>query len=153
MERLSDSHIYSAIVLMQQDVAIPKYINRNLVAIGTITEIDDIESINIYLVDIITGMVIHHTYHSNSAGPLNMVLCENFLVYSYWNKKSYRTEVSVIELYETTIDWDSTSFSSYEGITPIVYQQTFEVNFPVSTLGITQTRRGITTHNILCKYS
>lgn len=152
LEKLCDSHIHSAIRLTAADIALPKYINRNLIAVGTLTLDDDVESINIYLIDGITGAIIHHTFHPHSSSPLHMVLCENFLVYSYWNKRTYRTEVSVLELYEKEVDWNSTSFSSFSGIQPHVYQQSFEVNFYVTSLGVTQTRRGISTFNILCKF-
>jgi len=149
MEVVSSSspHVFSAVRLVSDDSPLPKYLTPTLIAVGTKSP----EGMGIYLIDSVNGNVIHHTIHADGSGPLHMVLAENFLVYTYWNKKSYRTEASVIELYEKELDWKSKSFSAWTAEAPQVYQQSFvlPLSMSVSAVGISQTRQGITTYNIL----
>jgi len=143
----SSPFVFSAVRLVSDELPLPKYLTPTLIAVGTKGR----EGLGIYLIDSVNGRVIHHTVHPDGSGPLHMILVENFLVYSYRNKKSYRTEISVIELYEKELDWDSTSFSAWTAEAPQIYQQSFvlPLSMSVSAIGVTQTRQGITTYNIL----
>jgi len=130
-----------------------------LVAIATIKQSDvplD-NSVNIYLVDTITGSVIYHTYHDHCSGGHNnniyIVQSENFIVYHYWNIKFHRYEVSVLELFEKQLDWKSTTFSSFDNISPIVLQQSYVFPSGVKAMQVTKTARGISTKAILVALS
>jgi len=53
-----------------------------------------------YLLDGVTGAVVHSAVHKRARGPVHVVHSENWLVYSYFNEKMRRTEVASYELYE-----------------------------------------------------
>eukprot|EP00003_Mantamonas_plastica_P028367 TRINITY_DN6400_c0_g1_i1.p1 TRINITY_DN6400_c0_g1~~TRINITY_DN6400_c0_g1_i1.p1 ORF type:complete len:201 (-),score=61.09 TRINITY_DN6400_c0_g1_i1:6-608(-) len=65
------------------------------------------------------------------------------------NLRSHRFEMSVVELYEPEVDWDNTTFSSMERHRVIGEQQSFVIPFGVQSMGISTTRLGITTKNLL----
>ena len=99
---------------------------------------------------------------------MSMVRFENWLVYSYWNSKSKKTEVGVLTAYEGAIDkselnpWTSRSpnatgsgesFSSYHATSQaagaIIMERLYEMSTGVRTLGVTTTAKGITSKNVL----
>ena len=57
-------------------------------------------SITLYLLDGVTGQILHSANHKRATGPVNMVLSENWVVYSYWAAKMHRTEVTSVEMYQ-----------------------------------------------------
>jgi hypothetical protein len=97
--------IFSA-VRLAGDRAVPKYINRNLLAIVTQKEASNpIDSeLDVYLIDEVTGSVIYHTFHRSCGGPVSIVQSENWVVYNYWNSKTLKQEISVLELYDRNFD-------------------------------------------------
>ena len=81
-----------------------------------------IASLMVYLADVVTGAVVYQTSHRHACGPVNIVLSENWVVvsgpgfvchhtqkdtvsaplqYTYFNVKSRRVEVAVMEMYDT----------------------------------------------------
>ena len=80
-----------------------KFLNPNILAILTkSTEESNIEAmaITFYLIDGVTGQMLHNANHKRSTGPVNIVLAENWVVYSYWAAKMHRTEITAVELYQ-----------------------------------------------------
>lgn len=49
---------------------------------------------NVHLVDVVSGGVVATIAHRRARGPINIVHSENWLVYSYFNDKVRRTEIS-----------------------------------------------------------
>lgn len=60
---------------------------------------------NIYLVDVVKGSILHHAIHENvgSSHPVRIAQIENLVVYHFWsennNEKGY--VIVVYELYES----------------------------------------------------
>lgn len=133
-----------------------KYVNPNLIAIMTqsTTGSDCLPeySINIYLVDGITGALVHSVYHPKSRDPTNMVHSENWLVYSYYNTKYRRTEVSSLELFEGSTQANSTAFSSLSrsAIKPrVIEHKTFIFPSGINAMIDTNTLRGMTNKHLI----
>ena len=47
-----------------------------------------------------TGKLIYRVRHAASRGPVHAVLCDNWVVYHYWNIRAARYEMSVLELFD-----------------------------------------------------
>lgn len=56
--------------------------------------------LNIYLVDVVSGTVVFAMNHRRVKGPIQIVHSENWLVYSFYNEKIRRNEISkcILEL-------------------------------------------------------
>lgn len=103
-----------------------KYANPNLVAVASVDSAHTILSIN--FIDSVTGSIIYTAKHERASEPISLLHCENWVVvstliwvfkpfvyfqYSYWNEKSRRTELGVIELYEGLEQTNTKNFNSY----------------------------------------
>ncbi|CAD5215657.1 unnamed protein product [Bursaphelenchus xylophilus] len=75
-----------------------KYSNPNLIAILTVDRAHT--TLTLYLVDVVTGEIIHVAKHDRAYEPVTLLHCENWVAYTYWNEKARRTEIGVVELYE-----------------------------------------------------
>lgn len=89
-----------------------KYINPNLVAVITegpdsvhkcefscqplklVTNNKPTDILNAYLVDVVSGNIIFSMNHRRAKGPVKIVHSENWLVYSFYNEKIRRNEIS-----------------------------------------------------------
>lgn len=54
----------------------------------------DSDILNIYLVDVVSGNVVFSMNHRRVKGPVKIVHSENWLVYSFYNEKIRRNEIS-----------------------------------------------------------
>lgn len=61
------------------------------------------DTLNLYLLDVVSGAMIFSITHKRVRGPIHIVHSENWLVYSYFNEKGRRTEIATLELYEGKI--------------------------------------------------
>lgn len=52
--------------------------------------------------------MIFSIMHKRVRGPVHVVHSENWIVYSYFNEKSRRTEIASLELYEGKIQSNTT---------------------------------------------
>ncbi|KAK4336915.1 hypothetical protein RND71_044031 [Anisodus tanguticus] len=139
-----------------------KYLNPSLAAVcleGIDTSSQDVDIsgkkpsfINIYLIDSITGQIIYSTVQKRSSN-LNVVHTENSIIYSYFNEKVKRTEISAIDLYEGETMANFTAFSSLNRpffIQPAIIQHaTFIFPTGITALADTKTEKGVTNKNIL----
>jgi outer membrane protein assembly factor BamB len=90
----------SARILGDNSVMI-RYLNPNLAA--TISTRGS-ERLELRVMDTVTGRTVFQQTHTNAASePCHIVMFENFVVYSYYNIKVQRTEISVVALYDETI--------------------------------------------------
>lgn len=111
-----DEEVHSPARVLGDRGILYKYLNPNLIAVmtqsntGSGCTID--HSINIYLIDGVTGSLVHSVHHPKSRNPTNMVHSEDWLVYSYYHTKNRRIEISSLELFEGTSQSNSTAFSS-----------------------------------------
>ncbi|XP_075696636.1 ER membrane protein complex subunit 1 isoform X2 [Rhinoderma darwinii] len=148
----SNEHVHSQGRVMGDRSVLYKYLNPNLLAL--ITESTDTHPercfIGIYLVDGVTGRIIHSSVQRKAKGPVHLVHSENWMVYQYWNSKARRNELTVLELYEGTEQYNSTSFSSLDRpYLPHVLQQSYIFPSTIRAMQATITERGITSRHIL----
>ena len=83
-----------------------KYLNRNLAFLAFETSQGEggvatsyAPSLTVMLIDTVSGNVLHSLVHDAARGPVSAVLCENWVVYHFWNEKATRFEVSSLELF------------------------------------------------------
>lgn len=50
--------------------------------------------LNVHLVDVVSGGIVTTITHRRVKGPVNIVHSENWLIYTYYNDKVRRTELS-----------------------------------------------------------
>ncbi|XP_043801911.1 ER membrane protein complex subunit 1 isoform X1 [Apis laboriosa] len=128
-----------------------KYINPNLVAV--VTEgagHTHKNTLNLYLLDAVSGAMIFSIMHKRVRGPVHVVHSENWIVYSYFNEKSRRTEIASLELYEGKIQSNTTVFSSLATTKlPIVERQAFIFPAAIESMRETITEKGITSKHII----
>lgn len=73
-----------------------------------------VDTLNLYLLDVISGSMIFSITHKRVRGPIHIVHSENWLVYSYFNEKGRRTEIATLELYEGKIQSNTTGKDSHK---------------------------------------
>ena len=77
-------------------------------------------------------------------GPVNIVVAENWVVYSYWAAKMHRTEVTSVELYMSGKESNLTHWNSRNLDLPMPVEKSFVLSEEITALGVTQSPRGIT---------
>lgn len=110
-------HVHSQGRVLSDRSVLYKYVNPNLIAIATFSldaihkckkylnknqstvdvannQFIFVDIINVHLIDVVSGYVVQSLTHKRAKGPLHMVHSENWLVYSYYNDKVRRTEIS-----------------------------------------------------------
>uniref|UniRef100_A0A803YN11 ER membrane protein complex subunit 1 n=1 Tax=Meleagris gallopavo TaxID=9103 RepID=A0A803YN11_MELGA len=127
-------------------------LNPNLLAV--VTESTDTHHertfVGIFLIDGVTGRIIHSSVQKKAKGPVHIVHSENWVVYQYWNTKARRNEFTVLELYEGTEQYNATAFSSLDRpLLPQVLQQSYIFPSAISAMEATITERGITSRHLL----
>jgi len=124
---------------------------------------EDEPNLFVNVVDTVSGRILHRVSHANAAADSKMptLITENWIIYAFFNAKSRRTELGVLTLYEGMIDKAGlTAFTSPEQVTsfssldpreskPVVLSKTYAIVKPVTALGVTSTRAGISTRQIL----
>ncbi|KAL6042459.1 DUF1620 superfamily [Balamuthia mandrillaris] len=111
-------HVASPVVVQgENNVIRPRYINSNMFVVVTYlptiydsanakTTFDS--TINVYLIDAVSGRVLYDTYYKNAQPPVATLQSENWVVLQYWNWKNHRYEMTVLELFEPSpIQWQS----------------------------------------------
>jgi hypothetical protein len=115
------------------------------------------------VIDTVSGRALHRTSHTgvDKTKDVSVVITENWVIYSFVNAKSRRTEIGVLTLHEGMIDSagltlftkpeQTTSFSSFDAreSKPVVLAKTYAFPKQVTALGVTSTRQGISNQNIL----
>ncbi|XP_006883655.1 PREDICTED: ER membrane protein complex subunit 1 isoform X4 [Elephantulus edwardii] len=148
----SSEHVHSQGRVMGDRSVLYKSLNPNLLAV--VTESTDVHHertfIGIFLIDGITGRIIHSSVQKKAKGPVHIVHSENWVVYQYWNTKARRNEFTALELYEGTEQYNATAFSSLDRPQlPQVLQQSYIFPSSISTMEATITERGITSRHLL----
>lgn len=127
-----------------------KYLNPNLIGVVT-TGLDNqkIPFINVYLIDTVTGAIVNSFNHKRCTGPVNIVHTENWFFYSYYNIKYRRFEVTSVEIFEGSSQFNSTTFSSLDDIKPVFYSKSYVVQRAFNSMQVTLTEKGITTKDVI----
>ncbi|CAL0319236.1 unnamed protein product [Lupinus luteus] len=148
-----------------------KYISKNLLfvanaapkasgEIGTATPEE--AWLVIYIIDTVTGRILHRMTHHGCQGPVRAVFSENWVVYHYFNLRAHRYEMSVVELYDQSRAdnkdvWRfvlgkhnlTSPFSSYSRPEVTTKSQSYFFTHSVKTLEVTSTTKGITSKQVL----
>lgn len=126
-------------------------------------------SLFISLVDSVSGQILHRVSHAHAVESdvldgatttrVPVVISENWIVYTFFNQRTRRTDVGVITLHEGMIDKNGITaftapeqeviFSSLESAKPIVLSKTFGLAKAVTALGVTTTKAGISSKQFL----
>lgn len=112
--------------------------------------------------DSVTLDVLYRVGHDHAGGHVNVVTASgNWIIYSYWNDKTKRTELSAITLYSGLVPsggitmfknehpQSATVRSRYEGYGAISLQRTYWYGKAITGMGVTKTRHGITPASIV----
>ncbi|KAF3928226.1 hypothetical protein AA313_de0207119 [Arthrobotrys entomopaga] len=135
-----------------------KYVNPHLVLL--VTSAPQTSSIYVYLLDSVSGTVLHTSIQSDvdTSRPVVATMSENWYVYTFYSKSAARgAQIVVTDFYASATRNDpgkllQQSISSYDqprSATPYGISQAFIFPHPVSSLATTTTRQGITTRSVL----
>jgi len=126
-------------------------------------------SLFVSLVDSVSGQILYRASHAHAlesditddAAPIDVpvVISENWIVYSFFNQRTRRTDVGVLTLHEGMIDKNGItaftapdqelSFSSLESAKPIVLSKTYGLAKAITAIGVTTTKAGISSKQFL----
>ncbi|MBA0694088.1 hypothetical protein Goari_004415 [Gossypium aridum] len=148
-----------------------KYISRNLLFVATVApkgsgEIGSVtpeESwLVAYLIDTVTGRILHRVTHHGSQGPVHAVFSENWVVYHYFNLRAHRYEMSVIEIYDQSRAdnkdvWKlvlgkhnlTSPISLFSRPEVITKSQSYFFTHSLKAIAVTSTAKGITSKQLL----
>jgi len=127
-------------------------------------EIQSKPNLFINLVDSVSSKILHRVSHSfgSAAHPISVIISENWIIYTYFNTDTKRTDIGVLTLHEGMIDKNGITafnsqveqeleFSSFTSEKPIVLNKMYTLGQPkgITSLGITQTTRGISSKHVL----
>lgn len=151
-----DEEVHSPARVLGDRGILYKYVNPNLMAVMAQGSLGDTCSpdyyLNVYLIDGVTGSLVHFTHHPKCRGPSEIVHSENWLIYSYYNTKSRRTEVSSLEMFEGTTQADPKTFSSLvrASIKPkLIEHKSFIFPGGINAMVDTTTLRGMTNRHVI----
>ncbi|KAL0374979.1 UNVERIFIED_CONTAM: ER membrane protein complex subunit [Sesamum radiatum] len=127
---------------------------------GSVTP--DESSLVVYVIDTVTGRILHRMTHHGSQGPIKAVFSENWIVYHYFNLRAHRYEMSVIEIYDQARaenkDVLKLVFGTHNLTSPITAysrpevftkSQSYFFAHSVKTMAVTSTAKGITSKQVL----
>lgn len=148
-----------------------KYVSKNLLFLATVSPkafgpigsvTPDESSLVVYVIDTVTGRILHRVTHLGSQGPVKAVFSENWVVYHYFNLRAHRYEMSVIEIYDQAraenkdvgklvlgmhnLTSPVTAYSRPEVYTK---SQSYFFTHSVKTIAVTETAKGITSKQLL----
>lgn len=128
-----------------------KYLNPNMVVVATAGTNHPHHRgyLNLYLIDVVSGAVVFSTSHRRVQSPYHVVYAENWIVYSYYNEKYRRTELSSLELFEGQTQSNSTAFSSFSAPQPLVDRQAYIYPAHITAMKDTVSEQGMTAKHIL----
>ncbi|XP_049848291.1 ER membrane protein complex subunit 1-like [Schistocerca gregaria] len=130
-------------IAMRNKSVLFKYLNPNIVAVGTRVQRMKDTFWSVQLIDVIDGKTVHEFLHKDngpnerpSAVPRMWIVFRNqWLCYAYWSHKSSRFELVITKLF------NSSSFH--------FQQQTWILPSGIRSLSITRTLRGISNLDLL----
>ena len=78
-----------------------KYLSPNIIFVAAAPTNAAAESaVSVHLLDAATGRVLYRVRHAEARGPVHAVVCENWVVYHYFNTKAGRHAMSVLEMFD-----------------------------------------------------
>ncbi|KAJ8485685.1 hypothetical protein OPV22_018170 [Ensete ventricosum] len=157
-------------IIADQDVMY-KYISKNILFVATVApkaagEIGSVTPeeawLYAYLIDTVSGRILHRVSHQGAQGPIHAVMSENWVVYHYFNLRAHRYEMSVIEIYDQSREdnkdvWKlvlgkhnlTAPISTYSKPEVTVKSQSYFFTHSVKSMAVTATAKGITSKQLL----
>ncbi|MQM09085.1 hypothetical protein Taro_041947 [Colocasia esculenta] len=148
-----------------------KYISKNILFVATVapraagdigSATPEEASLVVYLIDTVTGRILHRMAHLGAQGPIHAVVSENWVVYHYFNLRAHRYEMSVVEVYDQSRAdnkniWKlvlgkhnlTSPMSAYAQPEIEVKSQTYFFAHSVRVMAVTTTAKGITSKQLL----
>ncbi|KAG0240620.1 hypothetical protein BGW41_006801 [Actinomortierella wolfii] len=137
-----------------------KYQNPNYVTVITANSAKTaVPYMTVYLVDIAKGSILYQVTHDNVGlkQPIMATQYENNVVYTFWSEgqNAYDArgyQVASLELYESGVRnhrIQGESFSSFSSERPHVLAQSFPFPYEAVAIGVTTTKAGISSKDIL----
>ncbi len=84
-------HVYSIGRVLGDRNVLYKYVNPNLLAVmtaGQSTLEKGIDTVSLYLIDVVVGRIIHSTLHRRASEPASLVVSENWVLVSIHQRRS-----------------------------------------------------------------
>ena len=125
--------------------------------------VESLPNLFVNLVDTVSGRILYRASHTNAAesDSVPVLISENWVIYAFFNEMTKRSELGVLSLHEGMIDKTGlTAFSapeqasSFSSLTareskPVVLPKSYTIMKPITALGVTLTKSGISTKQIL----
>jgi ER membrane protein complex subunit 1 len=166
--------VNSPVHTLGDDSLMVKYLNPHLMSVALIGEETTAKTgsvtsmVTVLLIDAVSGRLIQRFVHKDAGGPVRLTQSENWIFYSFWNKKARRTEIASVALYDGAIGayalnpWSplpkiiqndqkelETNFSSFGAEAPLILQKSFIFPSGIAALSGINTRDGVTEKQLL----
>ncbi|CEF67794.1 ER membrane protein complex subunit 1 [Strongyloides ratti] len=126
-----------------------KYLNPHMIAIAYASKKTSLVS-EVVILDTITGKSLYNSKLKSAQLPFKMVLCDNWLAMSFYNLKTRRQQMSIVELFDghefkdvSTINLWSKSYPGNFSVQSYLFPQ------GVTAFSVTKTDIGLTTRSLL----
>ncbi|KAF9579334.1 hypothetical protein BGW38_004449, partial [Lunasporangiospora selenospora] len=136
-----------------------KYQNPNFATVITENINAEVPYLRVYLVDVVRGSILYEAKHENIGltQPILATQYENNVVYTFWSEGETSTSAKgfqavALELYESknrNQRAKSDTFSSFADERPYVLGQSFPFPHAATAIGVTSTKAGISSKDIL----
>ncbi|KAG0344752.1 hypothetical protein BG004_004193 [Podila humilis] len=138
-----------------------KYQNANYVTVITASasRVGALPYMTVYLIDVVKGSILYQATHENIGWnqPILATQYENNVVYTFWSEGDSATSAKgyqavSLELYEAKEENQrvkSDVFSSFTEERPHVISQAFPFPYEATAIGVTSTKAGISSKDIL----
>ena len=145
-----------------------KYLSPNVVFVATAPKGADSRdtAVSVHLLDAATGRVLYRVRHTEARGPVHAVVCENWVVYHYFNTRAGRYAMSVLEMfddaehrkgtavgdlvYASVVGTNETETVSSLAPPPLrIMGQSYFVRPAATMMTATYSQKGVTAHQIL----
>lgn len=128
-----------------------KYLHHNALAVAAI---DSDGTLTVALLDAVSGRVLHTKQHADKASNVQLVFGEHWIVYSFYSQlPTPGQKIVTWDLYESeysNVRFFEGSYSSLSDFRPPhVASQAFIYHMGITALGVTRTRFGITSRDVL----
>ncbi|KAI8076339.1 uncharacterized protein BX664DRAFT_287861 [Halteromyces radiatus] len=130
-----------------------KYLNPNMFTV--LSGDAERNTLTVHVIDAVKGTILYQATHPHvSSFNVHLVQVENWVVYHFWSNDGNDTgyQVVVLELYEGELEnqrVSSSNFSSFDPLQPSIQSAAFAFPYGVRAMGVTSTRNGVSTRDIL----
>ena len=149
----SQESIYANARVLSDRSVLYKYLNPHIVMLVTESRIERKPCVNVYVLDGVSGRLVHQLHHSNARSTVPPILSENWLAYQVVNLKEKRQELVVIEMYEGKTATNTSAWTSFSNVNVLCLSRSFILPGDLYSMTATSTSRGITPKDIILGFS